>query len=292
MKHPTKAFTLVELLVVIAIIGILIAMLLPAVQAAREAARRMSCTNNLKQIGLAAHNYHSANKHFPSGAAASATADVAGVLVFLLPYIEQGGLDFDVSSSVYSSTNNKAIGELKIPCYECPSATDSNDELNPDEGYQVTNYNGIMGVGRNGKYVTLEQNLCGNYSTDGIYYPLSATRIAEITDGTSNTLAFGERTYQLRVWSRGCHINESPRGCVASAKNMRWPINSSPEELSYNPSSGGNCLFNDLYFGSRHPGGVNFSMADGSVRFIGDEVGLETLQDLSTIDGGEIIQED
>ena len=144
-----------------------------------------------------------------------------------------------------------------------------------------------MGPGRDGDVVELEQSLCGNQATDGPFYPWSSTRIRDIQDGSSNTLAVGERLYELRVWTRGAcdagHI------CVASAKNVVWPINSDPDVVCYNDCPAGRtCLFNDLCFGSRHPGGAHFAFADGSVHFVSETINFETYEHLATIAGGEV----
>ena len=291
MERSTKGFTLVELLVVIAIIGILIAMLLPAVQAAREAARRMQCTNNLKQFGLAIHNYLTARGSFPSGAFTANLKDVTGLHVRLLPYFEQGivGEEVQELSDVYYTGDNTAQGAERIACFLCPSDPEQHDPTN--ENLQVTNYVGVMGPGRDGNQVAGEQSMCGSYSTDGLFYPWSNRRAADVSDGLSNTFAMGERVYELRVWLRGANYNPGtpPRVCVASAKNIRYPINGSSVEYCYsNCPSGRTSLFNDLVFGSRHPGGANFLRVDGSVGFVVDSIDMEIYKDFGTVAGGEV----
>ncbi len=288
-KPTTSGFTLVELLVVIAIIGILIGLLLPAVQSAREAARRMQCSNNLKQMGLALHAYHTAVGCFPPGAMAISSGDAPGLHVFLLPYLEQTAMaeQVDTAKSVYSSPN-AALGRMRLAMFECPSASSADDQLHPDQGYYTTNYAGIMGPGiEDNDRIDLESSQCGDIHTDGIFYPLSHTRIADIRDGTSNTLALGERTYELRVWTRGAYRTTST-ACVSSTKNIVWPINSDPEKLCYNNcSSGRTCLFNDLYFASNHPGGAQFAAADGSVHFLSEQIDMGLYQRLTTRSEGK-----
>ena len=290
--HTRWAFTLVELLVVIAIIGILIALLLPAVQAAREAARRMQCANNLKQIGLALHNYHSVHGQFPAGADVSTSSDVTGIHVHLLPYMEQDMQDREPGTHVYSGTN-KRLGMKLMPCYTCPSRADEDDALIPDKGYQLAYYCAVAGAGRppNG-YVRYERQQCGDLVKDGLLYTQSAVRIRDVTDGTSNTLAFGERRYHLRVWTRGAVFTSDGRCCVASAKSLRHPLNANEEELCYwcnGNTSVIKCMFNDLFFGSNHPGGAHFLWTDGSATFLNDQIPVEVLGDLATIAGNEVI---
>ena len=292
-NHNTRdhAFTLVGLLVVIAIIGILIALLLPAVQAAREAARRMNCSNNLKQFGLAMHNYHTSKGCFPPGAIATSNNDVTGLHVSLLPYFEQGviGKEVVVDQSVYGGTN-RSWGALRVPVFDCPSDPHlEKDWVDSSGEAQTTNYVGVMGPGRDGKAVVGEKTMCGDFSNDGIFYPWSKTRVADIADGTSKTLAIGERTYQLRVWTRGAIMTTDSRNCIASAKNIRWPINSNSEEVCYHECARGRtCLFNDLFFGSFHPGGAQFLLADGSVHFVSEGIDFDLFADLATIAGGEV----
>jgi prepilin-type N-terminal cleavage/methylation domain-containing protein/prepilin-type processing-associated H-X9-DG protein len=290
-------FTLVELLVVIAIIGILIALLLPAVQAAREAARRTECSNHLKQMGLALHNYHNSHRAFPTGAAygpGSGTLRL-GLNAFLLPYMElqQVYQKLDRSGTTYSG-NNFQLGKTPLSVYLCPSdGKQPYDPFSTSDAQWVTNYVGVSGACRNGKLVTLEHSHCGDYCTDGIFFPYSGTQVGDIKDGTSLTIAMGERIYQLRVWTKGAFYEGSPTSkvCVFAAKNIRWPLNSNPTTLHYDGGAGTDtCLFNDLYFGSRHPGGAHFVFADGAVHFVPDSINLRVFQDLATIDGGEVSQ--
>ncbi len=297
-RRPLHGFTLVELLVVIAIIGILIALLLPAVQAAREAARRMQCANNLNQIGLAMHNYHAALGLFPPGAARCGGGKGASLLVSLLPYLEENVFyeQFDPTIPITQGINSE-LGRLSIAAHTCPS--DGQESIDPcpvEENWRTTNYVGVMGAGRNNNVVSPGGAKCGEYYTDGVFYLDSRTRIADISDGTSNTMAIGERTYNLRSWTKGATDYGTPSShmCVFSAKNVEWPINSDPEVLWYWPAPPGysveqrTCQFNDLYFGSRHPGEAQFVFADGSVHFIDETINLQIYQDLATIAGGEV----
>jgi prepilin-type processing-associated H-X9-DG protein len=168
------------------------------------------------------------------------------------------------------------------------------DSGSPDPG---TSYFGVMGAGRDAKFKDLEDGHCGDYYTDGVFYPTSGTRIADILDGTSNTLAVGERTYQIRNWTSGCWWDTDPdtKVCVYADKNIRWPINADLDEVGYYPfdakappSAPKTLLFNDLIYGSRHPGGAQFAYADGSVHFLPETIDFTIYQDLATIAGGEV----
>jgi len=291
-----KGFTLIELLVVIAIIAILIGLLLPAVQKIREAANRMTCANNLKQIGLAAHNYESANGYLPPGVLGgnSSTgffgAQCTGGMFFLLPYIEQDNLfkqfsinyntDLVINTPWWSVNPDWSLSFTKIKTYVCPSDDNSTGVTasgpiimmmpNPQTpGTNAMTY-GFFGthidLGRT-NYAPVAGALGDNVSTAspsdgpgvnlqkyrGIYYNRSKTTMAGVTDGLSNTMAFGE--------SLGRSINNNPKDFFWSwmggiAIPAKWGI----------AGGGGTSAIVPLSMSSNHTGGINLGMGDGSIR--------------------------
>jgi prepilin-type N-terminal cleavage/methylation domain-containing protein/prepilin-type processing-associated H-X9-DG protein len=276
--HPKRAFTLVELLVVIAIIGILIALLLPAVQAAREAARRLQCSNNLKQLGLAAHVYHDALHCFPPAfMAVDHQGQVSGGWawgVFLMPYLEQSPLQDQLSvtrytlAQVISDPALLPMLQMRLALFSCPSSPMEPLREFRGPGSQLVataNYTGCRGFFniRDAAHLTMQNN--------GVFCGCSATRIEDIRDGTSNTFAIGERTVlrahadDPRKWPSWCGpgglgIGSTVSSAVCSKLNH-------PETIHA--------------FSSHHPGGAMFCFADGSVHFITDTIesktgGLET----------------
>ena len=275
-------FTLVELLVVIAIIGILIALLLPAVQAAREAARRSNCTNNLKQIALALHNYHDTFKVFPPGAiAVENPANPAnaknnramwGFLTFILPYVEQKPLHDQLRIDqrwLYAIANPAADPDLpllltSIETYLCPSA--KSDPINNNNNVQskdvgTSNYVGVEGFSA----IDMENNW--PYENSGVLFCMGNSRkvaFRDITDGTSNVFAVGERDQnaQAAVWCGVHRIN----GINNRKRCLGWVC----YRLNAPPTAGNDPVRRG--FGSEHPDGANFAMCDGSVQFITDQI--------------------
>jgi prepilin-type processing-associated H-X9-DG protein len=158
----------------------------------------------------------------------------------------------------------------------------------------------VSGAYRGSERIDLEDSACGDIYTNGIFYPESRTRIAKITDGTSHTLAVGERTYFFRDWMDGCSYvgNPKTRICTEASLNVRYPINADRNTFGYYvgdpeaPPGKTTMLLNDLYFGSQHAGGANFCLADGSVHFIGETIDFPVYQDLSTKNGDEVSQYD
>lgn len=295
-KHPacsargrTGGFTLVELLVVIAIIGILIALLLPAVQAAREAARRSQCTNNLKQIGIAMHNYHDTHKTFPPGfvdgrlgAIPTNTRPFWGWGVVIMPFLELGSLHEGLNASRHPS------GELSIPAgdvarmellasrlsaFICPSDVRSVDGTNREcPGQLPTALRGGWNQGWMGKanYVASE-GVCGygfnvTYGTNqGIHY---SHPMKDITDGLSNTMLASERDQKksrAALWPGFQSTTASTGFRVVIPIN--WGCKNQPGGQKCSTAECGR-----YEMASMHPGGVNVLFCDGSVHFVGDTV--------------------
>lgn len=312
INRRRSAFTLIELLVVIAIIAILIALLLPAVQQAREAARRSTCKNQLKQIGLALHNYHETHRIFPQGgygqsigsAGASSTNNVSMTfLVMILPFVDQAPLyeEFNLNRG-YSYSGNLAACLNVPPVYLCPSSnkirsTHAN-ELSNSRPVYASHYVGNMGpVGQNpvtSAPYTLEcenpssgtsvPNCRGGNDVGGLGVlggPRSEIRLRDILDGSSNTIMVGEMsghkylTEQIapRSWNRGCHSDS-----CGSSKNVKYGIN------VHGFVSGD---FNNMSFGSVHEGGCHLLMADGSVHFASENIDMNVYLATASREGGE-----
>jgi prepilin-type N-terminal cleavage/methylation domain-containing protein/prepilin-type processing-associated H-X9-DG protein len=307
-------FTLIELLVVIAIIAVLIGLLLPAVQKVREAANRAQCLNNLKQVALAAENYHSTVGQFPVGVhlpVMVGTRPTGGTTLWveLLPYFEQDNLykqwdNFDDRNNV-GGTNATSAQVIKILL--CPS-----DPL-PELVVQITSSRappwarGFYGMSSYGGNAGKRSAQIGNapmypgMTRDGIFYIDSSVRFADIADGTSNTFLFGERYHRdpqydaeySALWAGAVPMAQwGAWGFVANAGSLSSVALSSAAPINYRVPSGGDfaSLGNRVCaFGSGHPSGANFAFADGSVRFLGDATPLAMLQALSTCAGGEVI---
>ena len=297
-RRSDSGFTLVELLVVIAIIGILIALLLPAVQAAREAARRSQCSNNMKQLGLALHNYHDVFKVLPPGGLRDGSVPGNGLAwnVFILPFMEQQALhdefDFlltDDSSCVQAP--NTTITLTPVAGFLCPSGTRLYDGSSTTR--YTCHYVGIMGPkGTNpvsGSAYSLQNGTGysghGGFAQDGVMYHLSKVRIRDILDGTSNTLMVGELSHDksncYRMWPRGIYDNHS-----RSTKNINYAINA----FGYYSSGLGMpqiTEFNDASMSSNHPGGAMFSLCDGSTRFLSETVDITLYKSAASRAGGE-----
>ena len=291
-----SAFTLVELLVVIAIIGILIALLLPAVQAAREAARRMQCINNLKQIGLGLHNYHDTFKCFPPGAMSYNWSGNGyaewGWGAFILPFIEEkplyDGLHInewtleeveDGTATAADPTIDPALLKTPLEAYRCPSAKskDLNYDVNNhdipdlggnDESLGTSNYVGSAGMGR------LQEDEIGNgfLILSGGANP-KAVSFQDTTDGTSNTFAVGERPAKCRasIWPGMAETRrQGNRNMQAGLGYVNYRLNL---PLSSEGGPNNNCRSG---FASEHPDGANFLLCDGSSRFISDLIEFDT----------------
>lgn len=291
----SHGFTLVELLVVITIIGILMGLLLPAIQAAREAARRTQCKNNLKQIGLALQNYHSARKCFPAGSRLLTSPGAFGISwrVLILPYIEQQTMYDEIGVLPTGGATNMTFRAAFVEAYLCPTAE---QQPNTATALKNSHYSAVSGSNISDERIDLEDTNCGDLDISGIFYPDSQTRIGQITDGTSNTLAIGERTYIFRDWMWGASKvgNPATKICSGSSNNVHFPINANPQEFGYcseDPTvepQYRTMLVNELQFGSDHSGGAQFSLADGSVQFVSDDIEFNLYQNLTTKDGGEV----
>lgn len=298
-----NGFTLVELLVVIAIIGILVALLLPAIQAAREAARRSSCQNNLKQFSLAILTYHDVYEYFPpSGRILKQAAGriSLGMHFEILPFIEEGNAK-DAAQGATNLTeleaSNATLRSAQVAVFFCPTV--ERNEYNYTAGdWGVSTYYGITGSGHTGFVRSLEKSHCGDLYTDGLLYPDSDIGIKDVTDGASHTLMLGERVYELRsffsgAWWEGGSAQKPTKICTYSARNLRWPIGT-PDENGYyvrdtlapvgKPKT---ILFNDLFFGSHHPTHMQAAYGDGHVVGLNKEIDLVVFKSLATRNGEE-----
>jgi prepilin-type N-terminal cleavage/methylation domain-containing protein/prepilin-type processing-associated H-X9-DG protein len=302
-SHPTRrhGFTLVELLVVIAIIGTLVALLLPAVQAARESARRTQCLNHMKQWGLAMHNYHDTLLQLPLGAT---NRPRRTWVMFLWPYIEQTNLDvkndysqhFYVAPCTIAGTMNGLCG-YKLKMYYCPSDASGANLDRPGETYQRCRGNYVVNWG-NAKYddsTTLNASAPFSHVGGNRATPL-LTRFKNITDGMSNTLLLSEyimaKSRADDDWRGDIHNDDG----VFKFMTLTTPNTSTLDVVNWANFDNNDRLMpvteSGLQFNaarSRHPGGVNTVMVDGSVRFVTDYVNASTWSALGTMDGGEVV---
>jgi prepilin-type N-terminal cleavage/methylation domain-containing protein len=289
------AFTLVEILVVIAVIGILISLLLPAAEATREAARRMQCANHLRQLATALHGYHNSYRMFPYIPYQRGHGNRFGWEVSVLPFLELSTVvdQLDISREFDESPNIDLAKRWVPQVCQCPSAP---DYFSIYSGIG-SSYAAVMGPGafRGTDFEDLPEGWCGDLSRDGFLFPGVCRRKADIRDGLSQTLAMGERTYVPGGWIGGIYATNE-HTCVWHAKNLRWPINTDPRVVGYyyfDPSlpAGApvNIEFNDLWFGSEHPGGANFVTVDGGVHFVGEMIDFNVYGDLGTVAGHELV---
>ena len=311
-----RAFTLIELLVVIAIIAVLIGLLLPAVQKVREAAARMKCSNNLKQIGLALHAYHDANLQFPAGyvdgntnpasAPDSDTGPGWAWSAYLLPQLEQGNVYSQIAFAQRVGTGvNAAVSLTAIPVFQCPS--DPNQQAVPVYDSSSTliatvahsNYLGCAG-----SEATFDA-AGGTSPSRGAFYRNSRTKMTEVTDGLSNTIVAGERA--------GNHAPATWTGAVAGGQCPAWAStvpatapNTPPPGAAYDNGDYGQALvlshgnsvhlpsagypiYDPDIFTSTHTGqGANFLFGDGSVQFLTTRINPTTFEGLTSVAGGEV----
>ncbi len=339
-----RGFTLIELLVVIAIIAVLIALLLPAVQQAREAARRSQCRSNLKQIGLALHNYHDTFRTFPGGLTKQVGTNwsaYASHFTMLLPYVDQANLYNIYNSNVpWSQQPGATVSSKSIPVYLCPSAAHSNpldcSAINTAFGGALpvfaagslgaTDY--ILSKGPNDSWCLYNSPTPVPSSQLGMFDLVHHTRLSDVTDGASNTMAVGEGTGGSK-WTVctgiGCTTPATPgvayQGWIQANFNTKYVANafgaamprstsifgSTIERQNKNPVT--ESLYGDLNsaddnncndslnggvsttsnFRSDHVGGGNFLFGDGAVRFLSENIDQTQYKQLSTIRGGEVV---
>ncbi len=304
-----RAFTLIELLVVIAIIAILIALLVPAVQKVRSAAARLQCSNNLKQLGIAIHSYHDANKEIPPNAKIISYnwgADRAQLgpntwtwIARILPYIDQGALatQYNIPNGTMGAAQTGLATSITV--LNCPVAA-SFEKSNPATDWAningismgLTNYRGVSGsnwgVNSGSTFATAypvtdpdpSHGQDGLDKGNGMFYRTSGKRkltLAGISDGTSNTLMIGESTHSFDQHCGGWAYPNYVNGTCAI------PLN-----YSDSGNTPGNWP-NRYSFYSKHEGGGNFCFGDGTVRFVTDSVNISVYRGLATIRGAETV---
>jgi prepilin-type N-terminal cleavage/methylation domain-containing protein len=297
-----RGFTLVELLVVIAIIGVLVALLLPAVQAAREAARRMSCSNNIRQIAIALHNYEDTHKRFPPGSiyvyplAPAPDLNVSidqgnwGWGAMILPFMELGNhhsilrVDNVTMVTAVDTPASLAAMRQKLTSWRCPSdtapATNTGRLFSGNsttlQSLTLSNYVGVNGSA----HLRRNPGVPGG-SANGIFYMNIGTRVSDITDGTSNTAMVGERPWRYRLNTGG--FQEPRAGVVYGTRGVRQNSEQGLADCMgsgffklnftiFRAPPGGSQADARRVFASLHPGGALFALADGSVTFINETI--------------------
>jgi prepilin-type N-terminal cleavage/methylation domain-containing protein/prepilin-type processing-associated H-X9-DG protein len=287
-RRDQSGFTLIELLVVIAIIAILIGLLLPAVQKVREAAARMKCTNNLKQLGIALHSYHDTNAGFPSGYYTQGAFIHTGWELQLLPFLEQTSLwnqSVTYLTANVGNTDSAAYPAVSFPqaTFICPSSTRPLTGTFAGVTYSLTSYLGNAGTSSN------------PVSGDGVLYADSQVRLTDITDGTSSTLLAGERPatgdlywgWEFSPFGTGYGDGEAVLGAREVA--LTAAMSDVPTNIGLQPPQqpAGTAEIDGAHWWSFHIGGVNFLFCDGSVRFLTYSAN-SVLPQLSTRNGGEV----
>jgi prepilin-type N-terminal cleavage/methylation domain-containing protein/prepilin-type processing-associated H-X9-DG protein len=324
VRAHRPAFTLIELLVVIAIIAVLIGLLVPAVQKVREAGNRVQCQNNLKQIGIAMHNYESANRHFPAGHVCHASNGLGGTggtisnpyyfsnwAIQLLPYLELDNLYKLYNDNVPNDhPSNQTVRQTYVAVYSCPSDPNINQVLTPASKnglgstvtYMTGAYRGVCGVSTDdvnewGGYPNeVAVNLTSYPNSRGILHSVDDwngpkyERIASISDGTSNTLMVGERTTRTTpgrgtFWANSFNLYSLSGGYNSSASLLNDYAACWATFGSEIPA----CKYG---WGSFHDGGINFVLCDGHVTNINTSIDMVVFQALCTIAGGEPVPGD
>jgi prepilin-type N-terminal cleavage/methylation domain-containing protein len=294
-----RAFTLVELLVVIAIIGILIGMLLPAVQSVREAARRTSCSNKIRQFAIGLHNFEASHKHLPPGWTAEVWPSTPGHgwTAFTLPFLEQTAIYDTIDFNQNILDASVELREHSWDILLCPSSTNNSkafdltswdeDDTNFPISFARTHYVGSIGSSVSDELME-DGTSCpslnlGNSQEriDGIFFANSNTRFADIKDGTTNTIIVGERS---------SHVFDSTWvGVATNGSYSGWRVVGWTGEPPKNRASNSLVHFHGFaQFNSMHPGVTMFSFCDGSTKGISDSIDFQVFTALGTIRGGEI----
>jgi prepilin-type N-terminal cleavage/methylation domain-containing protein len=318
MRSPLpsrRGFTLIELLVVIAIIAILVGLLVPAVQKVRDAAARIQCANNLKQLGLALHNYHDTNSAFPTSVRPGGFTSSPRVswTIAALPYIEQDNLRqrYDTTTN-WDSPVNLPLTSLPVKIFQCPGAPnsarkDGDPQINQWDLVAVTDYAASTGVAA---YAT-NVNPTGAVQP-GILQKNTSVKMADVTDGLSNTILIVESAGRPQIYRRRTAYGSVPAqkvnggGWARPASDFTFQT-STPDGVSFPGSCAVNCTngfdyptYNMAPFGTEgtaepysfHAGVINVLLGDGSVRTVSSGISVATFAALITRSGGEVIGSD